>query len=126
MMLWGFLAKGWTVTLLCHNTLLPHHTLAKLLQLIWDVIVAAVWTMHNNILQHQAKHNSTLKFTALGARLSWFLTNKLDAISFHGRFLVNYDHSDIEGMSRDTRQALVSHLEVAHSAYLLKLMQMPP
>jgi lipid-A-disaccharide synthase-like uncharacterized protein len=90
------------------------------------VIVVAVWTARNDILHHQANHNSILKFTALGARLSWFLTNKLDAISFHGRFLVNYDHSDIEGMSRDTRQALVSHLEVAHSAYLLKLMQMPP
>jgi hypothetical protein len=125
MMLRGFMAKGWAVALLRQNTMLPHQTLAKLLRLIWDEIVAAVWTARNDILHHQANHSSTLEFTAMGARLDWFLANRLDAISFHDRFLVNYDQSDVEGMSFDTRKALVSHLEVAHCAYHLEMTQMP-
>ena len=61
----------------------------------------------------------------MGTHLGWFLANRLDAISFHDRFLVNCDQSDIEGMSFDTRNALISHLEVAHCAYLLEMTQMP-
>ncbi len=84
-----------------------------------------VWAARNDILHYQANHTATLEFAVLGTRLIWFLANKLEAISFHDRFLVNYDQADIEGMSFDTRQALVSHLEVAHSAYRLELLQMP-
>ena len=125
MILRGFMAKGWAVALLRQNTMLPHQTLAKLLRLVWDEIVAAVWTARNDILHHHANHSSTLEFTALGDRLEWFLANRNDAISFHDRFLVHYDQSDVEGMSFDTRKALVSHLEVAHCAYRLEMTQMP-
>ena len=125
MILRGFLAKGWAVSLLRQDVMLPHQTLAKILRLIWDIIVAAIWAARNDILHHQANHTATLEFAVLGTRLTWFLANKLEAISFHDRFLVNYDQADIEGMSFDTRQALVSHLEVAHSAYRLELLQMP-
>ncbi len=95
MVLCGFLAKGWAVALLCQDVLLPHQTLAQILRLIWDNIVVAAWATRNDILHHHANHTSTLEFAVLGTRLNWFLTNKLEAISFHDRFLVNYDQADI-------------------------------
>jgi hypothetical protein len=118
-MVHGFLAKGVAVALIWQNTMLPHQTLAKILCIIWDEIIANVWGNQNEILHHQANHLNTLKSKTLGTRpLHWFLLHKLDALSYNDQFLVDYAHTDIEGKSHDVFHALVFHLEVAHRAYL--------
>lgn len=125
MILHGFLAKGWAVTLLRANTMLPHQTVAKLLRLIWDVTVAQGWSTRNDILHHQANHNTTLENDSLGTRLDWFHNHHVEALSYHDRFLINFDLTDIVGMSHEVRRALVTNLEVAHAAYLLERTHQP-
>jgi hypothetical protein len=108
MILQGFLAKGWVVTLLWANTMLTNQTSGKLLRLIWDMIVAQVWsTACNDILHHQANHNTTLEYDSLGTRLGWFHLHPLDALSYHDQFLITYDLTDIDGMSHEARRVLI-------------------
>ena len=42
MLLRGFIAKGWAVALMGLNKHLPHQTMARLLQIIWDDICPCV------------------------------------------------------------------------------------
>ena len=123
MILRGFMAKGWAVTLLHHNTHLPHQTMAKLLQFIWDDVVARIWEARNDVLHRNSNHLDTLEFGSLGKRLHWFRLNRREALSFTDQFLINYDRSEIVGMSLEVRRTLVQHLEMAQQAYLLELSQ---
>ena len=117
MILRGFLAKGWSVALLRMNTQLPLQTMAKILRLIWDDIVAPIWHVRNDILHKNENHLITKEFDDLGLRLHWFRLRRRDVLSFRDQFLVNYDQSDVEGMTHVFRRALVAHLEVALQAY---------
>ena len=117
MLLRGFLAKGWAVALLRSNTHLPIQSMAKLLRFIWDDVIALVWQTRNDILHRNANHLSAKEFDKLGLRLHWFRLHRRDVLSFRDQFLINYDPSDVEGMTHDFRRALVSHLEVALQAY---------
>ena len=118
MLLRGYLAKGWAVALMRLNTQLPHQTLAKILRIIWDDIVAHIWTTRNDILHRNTNHLNSLEHDALGHRLHWFRLNRRDVLSFRDQFLINFGQSDVEGMTHDVRRALVQHLEVAQQAYL--------
>ena len=94
MILRGFMAKGWAVTLLCHNTNLPHQTMAKLLKSIWDDVVAHIWDARNDVLHRNSNHLDTLEFDSLGGCLHWFRLNRREALSFNDQFLINYNQSE--------------------------------
>ena len=117
----GLFSIEWNNTLSSYNVKRPQTDMEIILDTVWEDLCEPVWHERNSINNDPGSFTNFDKTKTLRDKLQWYYDHQNEAFDYRYCFLVSYNETTLQLMTRNIMLGLVSQLDTAHQFYTTEI-----
>ena len=120
----GLFSIEWNYALAFYNVKEPQTEMEMIIDAVWEDLCDPVWRERNSINNDTGSFTHINEAKTLREKLQWYYDHQDEAFDYRHRFLVSYNRTTLQKLTRNTMRELVSQLDAAHKYHTTELSQL--
>ena len=120
----GLFSIEWNYALAFYNVKEPQTEMEMIIDAVWEDLCESVWRERNSINNDTGSFTHINEAKTLREKLQWYYDHQDEAFDYRHRYLVSYNGTILQQMTRNRMRELVSQLDAAHKYHTTELSQL--